>query len=121
MLLDGGSGIQDLGEVEGNPDMNVSRGSCVMSNIFEEEFWFCEVEALRVDELQIRIRKLLALAHFEEAVDDEDEFREIGRKSSAKDIFLTLATDFLTEAPALEHRFRNSARPNCEAPVLRSL
>jgi hypothetical protein len=25
-----------------------------------------------------------------------------------------LATDFLTEAPALEHRFQNSARPNCE-------
>jgi len=39
----------------------------------------------------------------------------------AKDIFLTLATDFLTEAPALEHRFQNSAHPNCEAPVLRSL
>ena len=49
-----------------------------------------------------------ALAHSEEAVDDEDEFREIGGKSLAKDIFLTLATDFLTEAPALEHRFRNS-------------
>jgi hypothetical protein len=32
-----------------------------------------------------------------------------------------LATDFLTEAPALEHHFRNWARPNCEAPVLRSL
>jgi hypothetical protein len=29
--------------------------------------------------------------------------------------------DFLTEAPALEHLFQNSARPNCEAPVLRSL
>ena len=63
----------------------------------------------------------MALAHFEEAVDDEDEFWEIGGKSSAKDIFLTLATDFLTEAPALEHRFLNSARPNWEAPVLRSL
>jgi hypothetical protein len=32
-----------------------------------------------------------------------------------------LATDFLTEAPALEHLFLNSARPNWEAPVLRSL
>ncbi len=37
------------------------------------------------------------------------------------DIFMTFATDFLTEAPALEHLLRNSARPNCEAPVLRSL
>ncbi len=59
--------------------------------------------------------------HFEEAVEEDEEFREIGGKSSAKDIFLTLATDFLTEAPALEHRFRNLARPNCEAPVFRSL
>jgi hypothetical protein len=63
----------------------------------------------------------LALAHFEEAVDDEDEFREIGGKSSARDIFLTLATDFPTEAPALEHLFLKSARPNLEAPVLSSL
>ncbi len=48
-------------------------------------------------------------------------FGEIGGKSSAKDIFLTLATDFLTEAPALEHLFLNSARPNLEALVLSSL
>jgi len=47
------------------------------------------------------------VAHFEEAVEDEDEFREIGGKSSAKDILLTLATDFLTKAPALEHLFQN--------------
>jgi hypothetical protein len=59
-----------------------------MSNIFEKEFWFREVKALRIDELPIWIRKLLALAHFEEAVDDEDEFREIGGKSFANDIFL---------------------------------
>ena len=64
--------------------MNICRGGCVASNIFEEKFWFREVEALRVDKLPIRIRKLLALAHFEEAVDDEDEFREIGEKSSAR-------------------------------------
>ncbi len=63
----------------------------------------------------------MPLAHFEDAVDDDEEFREIGGKSSAKDIFLTLATDFLTEAPALEHLSLISARPNWEAPVLRSL
>jgi hypothetical protein len=57
VLLDGGSGVQDLEEVEGDPDMNVSRGSSVTSNIFEKEFWFREVKALRVDELRIRIRK----------------------------------------------------------------
>ena len=59
--------------------------------------------------------------HFDEAVEDDEEFCEIGGNSSTIDIFLTLATNFLTEAPALEHRFRNSTRPNCEAPVLRSL
>jgi hypothetical protein len=47
------------------------------------------------------------VAHFEEAVEDDDEFCEIGGKSSANDIFWTLATYFLTEAPALEHLFRN--------------
>ena len=119
LLLNRRLGDQDLGEVERYPDMNVRRSSSVTTNIFEKQFWFCEVEALRIDEL--RIRKLLPLAHFEEAVDDEDEFWEIGRKSSANDIFLTFAMDFLTEAPALEHLFRNSALPNCEAPVLRSL
>jgi hypothetical protein len=54
MLLDGGSGVQDLGEVEENPDMNVRQSSRVKSNIFEEEFWFREVEALRVDKLILR-------------------------------------------------------------------
>jgi len=107
VLFDSVFGIQDLEEIEGDPKMNVSRGSCVLSNIFEEKFWFREVEALRVYELRIPVWKLLAVAHFEEAIEDEDEFREIGGKSSASDIFLTLATDLLTEAPALQHFFRN--------------
>jgi hypothetical protein len=37
----------------------------------------------------------LPLAHFEEAIDDEDEFREIGGKSTAKDIFLPFQWTFL--------------------------
>ena len=121
MLFDSVFRIHDLGEIEGDPDMYVGRGGHILSNVFKEKFWFREVKALRVNELRVRIRKLLPLAHFEEAVDEEDEFREIGGKSSAKDIFLTLATDFLTEAPALEHLFLNSARPNFVAPVLSSL
>ena len=60
--------------------------------------------------------------YFDEAVEDEEEFREMGGNSSARDIFLTLATDFRTEAPALEQPFfLNSARPNLVAPVLSSL
>jgi hypothetical protein len=78
----------------------------MLLHVLEEE-WFSEVEALRIDEFWVQIWKQLALAHFEEAVDDEDKFWAIGGKSSARDIFLALATNFLTEAPALEHLFLN--------------
>ncbi len=52
------------------------------------------------------------MAHFEEAVEGDEEFHENGRKSLASDIFCTLATDFLMESPALAHLFQNSIRPN---------
>ena len=71
--------------------------------------------------LWYRFQSVTARGHFDEAVEDDEEFREIGGKSSANDIFLTLATDFRTEAPALEHLFLNSSRPNLVAPVLSSL
>jgi hypothetical protein len=74
-----------------------------------------------VHRVWIRVQCVALCGYFEDAVEDDDELLEIGGKSSAKDIFLTLATNFLTEAPALEHLYRNSARLNCEAPVLRSL
>ncbi len=64
---------------------------------------------------------MTARGYFDEAIEDEEEFRAMGGNSSANDIFLTLAMDFLTEAPALEHLFLNSARRNLEAPVLSSL
>ena len=88
----------------------------------------CVVRALWVDGsdlnnflLRYRVQSVTARGHFDEAVEDDEEFREIGGNNSASDIFLTLATDFLTEAPALEHLFLNSARPNFVAPVLSSL
>ncbi len=71
--------------------------------------------------LCFRFQRVTSRGHFDEAIEDDKEFHEIGGNSLASDIFLTLATDFLTEAPALEHHFLNLARPNCEAPVLRSL
>ena len=71
--------------------------------------------------LWYRFQSVTARGYFDEAVEDDDEFREMGGNNSANDIFLTLATDFRTEAPALEHLFLNSARPNLEAPVLSSL
>ena len=71
--------------------------------------------------LWYRFQSVTARGYFDEAVEDEEEFREMGGNSSVSDIFLTLATDFRTEAPALEHLFLNSARPNLVAPVLSSL
>ena len=71
--------------------------------------------------LWYRFQRVTARGYFDKAVEDEEELREMGGNSSAKDIFLTLATDFLTEAPALEHLFLNSARPNFVAPLLSSL
>ena len=71
--------------------------------------------------LWYRFQRVTARGYFDEAVEDEEELREMGGNSSAKDIFLTLAMDFLTEAPALEHLFLNSARPNFVAPLLSSL
>ncbi len=62
--------------------------------------------------LWYRFQSVTTRGYFDEAVEDEEEFREMGGNSSASDIFLTLATDFRTEAPALEHLFLNSARPN---------
>ncbi len=85
--------------------MDVCRSSRISFNVFKEKFWFRKVKALRINELRIWVQELLAVAHFEEAVEDDDEFLEIGRKSSASDIFRTLATDFLTVAPAREHLF----------------
>ena len=71
--------------------------------------------------LWYRFQRVTARGYFGEAVEDEELLREMGGNNSDKDIFLTLATDFLTEAPALEHLFLNSARPNLVAPVLSSL
>jgi len=88
----------------------------------------CVVRSLWVDGsdfnnflLRYRVQSVTARGHFDEAVEDDEEFREMGGNNSANDIFLTLATDFRTEAPALEHLFLNSARPNFVAPVLSSL
>ena len=71
--------------------------------------------------LWYRFQRVTARGYFDEAVEEDEELREMGGNNSVKDIFLTLATDFRTEAPALEHLFLNSARPNLVAPVLSSL
>ncbi len=88
----------------------------------------CVVRSLWVDGsdfnnflLWYRFQSVTARGHFDEALEDDEEFHEMGGNNSANDIFLTLATDFRTEAPALEHLFLNSARPNLVAPVLSSL
>jgi len=50
--------------------------------------------------------------YFEEAVEDEEEFREMGGNSSARDIFLTLATDF----PGLGTSFSKVGSPKFGSP-----
>jgi hypothetical protein len=58
-------------------------GSCIItSDIFKEEFRLHKVEAPHNDEFQIGIRNCLPLAHFEEAVEDEDEFLDTGGNNS---------------------------------------
>ncbi len=61
----------------------------------------CVIRSLWVDGsnfnnvlLWYRFQSVTARGHFDEAVEDDEEFREIGGNSSANDIFLTLATDF---------------------------
>ncbi len=49
VLLDGVFSVQNMGEVERYPDMNVHRSSHISSSVFEEEFAFCQVKALRID------------------------------------------------------------------------
>ena len=85
------------------------------------KFWWVNGSDFNNFLLWYRFQSVTARGHFDKAVEDDEEFREIGGNSSANDIFLTLATDFRTEAPALEHLFLNSACPNFAAPVLSSL
>jgi hypothetical protein len=96
-----------MGEVEGDQDMYVGGCSCLSSNVLKEKFWFRKAQALHVDKLRIWIWEQLTVAHLEEAVEDEDKFWGIGGKSFPRDIFLTLAANFVTEALALEHLFLN--------------
>jgi hypothetical protein len=51
--------------------------------------------------------RMVRVSQFDDAVEEDDDFLEIGRNSSSNDIFLTLATNFRTEAPALEHLLQN--------------
>jgi hypothetical protein len=60
-----------------------------------------------VDEFQVRIS--LPLAHFEEALDDEEEFFEIGRSNSVT--LHTLVRDLFTVFLADEHCLRNCYLP----------
>ena len=97
----------------------MSRGHIVALGLVE--VWCVYCPGLNNLFLWYRFQSVTTRGYFDEAVEDEDELREMGGNSSARDIFLTLATDFRTDAPALEHLFQNSARPNLVVPVLSSL
>ena len=85
------------------------------------KFWRVNGSDLDNFLLWYRFQRVTSRGHFDEDVEDDEEFRDMGGNNSAHDIFLTLATDFLTEAPGLKHLFLKSACPNLEAPVLSSL
>ncbi len=77
-------------------------------------FGFCEVEVLSVDEFRVRIQNSGARAHFEEAVDDEDECWEMAGNLSVT--FRTLSTvcwtAFPTDFRVERHLLRNCWRPS---------
>jgi hypothetical protein len=53
---DGLLGVKHSREVKGDSYMDVRRSGSVFANVFEEKFWFCEVEVLGIDEFRVRIR-----------------------------------------------------------------
>ena len=89
-------------------------GGSIFAHVFKEKFWFGEVKILGVDEFRVRIRNSGARAHFEEAVDDEDECREMARNLSAT--FRTLSTVCWTAFPTVFrvdwHLFKNCWHPS---------
>ena len=58
------------------------------------KFWRVNCPDLNNFLLWYRFQSVATGGYFDEAVEDEEEFREMGGNSSASDIFLTLATDF---------------------------
>ncbi len=76
LIVNSGDGlfcVENGGEIKRNSDVDVSRGGSVVSDIFKEQFWFSEVKILGVDEFRVRVRNGGARAHFEEAVEDDEE------------------------------------------------
>ncbi len=110
----------ELRKVGGNFEREFVAGWHVVA-LCVVRFWWVDGSDFNNFLLWYQFQSVTARGHFDEAVEDDEEFREIGGNRSANDIFLTLATDFRTEAPALEHLFLNSAWPNLVAPGLSSL
>jgi hypothetical protein len=87
---------------------------------FKNSFWLCKVEVSHYNEFLIWVHNSLALAHFEEAVDEDDEFLDTGGKYSVH--VCTLATDFCTEFLADQQLFKDCTCPrNCTLPEWSSL
>ncbi len=74
LIVNSGDGlfcVEDGGDIKRNLDVDVGRGGGVFSDIFKEQFWFSEVKILGIDEF--RVRNGGARAHFEEAIEDDEE------------------------------------------------
>jgi hypothetical protein len=120
-LRDGLFGVKNGCEIEGNSDVDVSGGGLVTADIFKEKFWFGKIKILRIQEF--RVRNCRPRAHFEEAVDNEEECLEMTGNSSAT--FRTLSmvcwtalpTDFRVDLHLLSNSWRPSRRfrPKCRS------
>ncbi len=96
-----------------------------MADVFEKEFWFGKVKTLCIDEFRVRIWNVLPPGHFEEAIDDEDEFCNSWAKWTSSAAFFTLVTvfstallmDFRVELHLYKNCFlpRNSCLPKCSS------
>jgi hypothetical protein len=63
--------VDDCCEVERDSDVDVSRCSCIF--LLKNNLGLVKFEVLYVDEFRVQIRNGGARAHFEEAVEDDDE------------------------------------------------
>ncbi len=49
-------GVKNGGKVEWNSDVDIGRGCGIFADVLKEEFGFCKVKILCIDEFRVRIR-----------------------------------------------------------------
>jgi hypothetical protein len=113
-LGNGSLSVENRSEVERDSDVDVGGSGCVTADVFEKEFGFGKVKILCVHEFRVWVRNIRPRAHFEEAVQDDDECRDMmGNSLVTFWTFSTVCwTAFSTDFRVLRHLFRNSLLPS---------